>query len=281
MTGPVPPFAFRIDGMQQDPAKEPRYDPSCNLWVPPKAKGWNVASQHAPALFYCDGQTASRQSATSWSFRGRPYSTYSMYHYSGIFWVVNYDAIRHQVGDGLHNPRDENENDDNDSDPEAEEDDSGDSYSNAEGDDATPLTDWRRLRFDYWGDVSIASVAGAEDRLRVQRNDQAWVRALLPEGYHAERPESQTSELQRGGLIGDLPIIISLLAYSMPETSVPYRLPEMFRNGRWVFQHGGSLDEHGRTDGRGVIVRVWPNPPHSGDNDLRNYEKGDYGKMFD
>ncbi|KAK5153256.1 hypothetical protein LTR04_006261 [Oleoguttula sp. CCFEE 6159] len=191
-----------------------------------------------------------------------------MYHYSGIFWAVNYDATQHQVGDGLHNPQEESESDSSDSDSQAEEDD-------------TTLADWRRLRFDYLNGVSIAGVTGVHDRLCVQRNDQAWVRMLLPEGYHAERRESRTSELQRGGLNGDLPIIISLLAYSMPETSVPNRLPGMFVNGRWVFQDGRSVDEHGRTDGRGVIVRVWPNPPRSRDEDLSDYERGGCGNMFD
>lgn len=73
-----------------------------------------------------------------------------------------------------------------------------------------------------------------EATLRCQRADQAWVNMLLPNTYHG--PITTTPGY--GGLKGELPIFLALIALSMPAASLYEQLPRMFQNGAWQVHNG-------------------------------------------
>jgi hypothetical protein len=56
---------------------------------------------------------------------------------------------------------------------------------------------------------------------------------LLPDIYHTTRPSPQNTG--SGGLIGDLPIFLALVALSLPQGPqwLPHFLSTMFRDGVW------------------------------------------------
>jgi hypothetical protein len=113
---------------------------------------------------------------------------------------------------------------------------------------------------------------------------------LLPDIYHGPA----YSAPGYGGLTGDLPIFLALMAFSMKPDRLPTQLPKLMRNGDWV-THERS---HGRTchtrpnflllnftdprdigvDKRGLIVYVYA---YNGNKDeLEGYEDGSYGNYF-
>ncbi|KAF1954088.1 hypothetical protein CC80DRAFT_418342 [Byssothecium circinans] len=135
---------------------------------------------------------------------------------------------------------------------------------------------WHPLSFDYEEtDYSTyLTNAGQRHTLNWTRPDQFWPRMLLPTHYHDARRVTQ--DLRYGGLTGDLPIFLALLAFSMPPNQLTYMLPFMFQAGRWGFH---SLQD-GRTDKRGVVVYVYTCPPsysaRSTAEELRRYEHSCY-----
>ncbi|UPX19898.1 uncharacterized protein EKO05_0010148 [Ascochyta rabiei] len=105
--------------------------------------------------------------------------------------------------------------------------------------------------------------------LRCHRADQLWVAKLLPNTYHG--PVATTPG--QGGLKGELPIFLALLALSMPAANLRTCLPQMFVNGAWQTH---SLP-HGWVDKRGVIVSVYAVPVQGGGTNaqaIANLEQG-------
>jgi hypothetical protein len=156
-----------------------------------------------------DGQTTSLQ-------RELPdaislYKCYSIYHDHADIWIVNYDATENQV----HRPAEErdsdNENDDDDD-------------SSEEEDELDPGTaDWTNLTFQHLsGGRSYAGQNLQNQRLAGRRDDQVWADQLLPDTYRATRRFHDPDE---GGLIGELPLLIGLLAYTIPSNYVAASLP--------------------------------------------------------
>ena len=102
-----------------------------------------------------------------------------------------------------------------------------------EGDATTATGDqpWRRLNFDWEPDYSsFLSNAGQRSRLAIQRSDQYWPRMLLPDIYHAQR---QTPHTSYGGLIGELPIFLALMAFSINRDYVEWVMTNCFVDGQW------------------------------------------------
>jgi hypothetical protein len=60
---------------------------------------------------------------------------------------------------------------------------------------------------------------------------------LLPDIYHAP---ARTQDQNYGGLTGELPILLALIALSMPPSYLPQILPNMFAGGAWQV-HGYRL----------------------------------------
>lgn len=103
--------------------------------------------------------------------------------------------------------------------------------------DATTLTNgdwhsWHTLTFDHYDDYSsYLTNAGEHHTLCIQRSGQRWPTLLLPDIYHTGR--RITSASQYGGLIGELPILLGLIALSTPRAWLPNVLPTMFMGGKW------------------------------------------------
>jgi hypothetical protein len=101
--------------------------------------------------------------------------------------------------------------------------------------DATALpTDepWQPLRFDHHEQdySSFMTNAGTHNQLRIQRPDQLWPRMLLPDIYHAP---VRTEAPNYGGLTGELPIFLALLALSIQREYLYSILPGLFTSGSW------------------------------------------------
>lgn len=149
------------------------------------------------------------------------------------------------------------------------------------GDATNPADDeaWHPLRFDH-SELDYSSFltnAGQQPQLKIQRPDQIWPKMLLPDIYHAPM---QTTSLAHGGLTGELPILLGLLAISMPSNWLPSELPKLFTGGVWTV-HAYTIP---RTNQRGVVVTVYTCPPSwaggSTTADLDRYERGDMGKYY-
>jgi hypothetical protein len=108
----------------------------------------------------------------------------------------------------------------------------GDATSPPEGDA------WHRLLFEHnQQDYSSAVTnAGTHATLQVQRPDAKWPRMLLPDIYHG----TAYSNPGYGGLTGDLPIFLSLLAFSMSPGKLATDLPAMMKDGDWKAHHNQS-----------------------------------------
>lgn len=103
------------------------------------------------------------------------------------------------------------------------------------GDALSPIPGehWQPLRFDH-SDTDYSSFltnAGEHSTLRVQRLEQRWQSMLLPDIYHTS---IMTDHRQYGGLTGELPILLALIALSTKREWVPNVLPMTFVNGAWA-----------------------------------------------
>lgn len=132
--------------------------------------------------------------------------------------------------------------------------------------------------------------------LRCHRQDQAWVKMLLPNTFHG--PEVTATSW--GALKGELPIFLALLALSMPHANVPTLLPFLFQNGQWTTHNlaiGSGCTYPKRkallrpliclcfyigSDKRGVVVTVYAVPGWAGGSHqhLQALEEGRSGKYY-
>ncbi|KAK3686937.1 hypothetical protein LTR37_019335 [Vermiconidia calcicola] len=194
-------------------------------WAPPRPLGSNE---------YVPGYTTRRwfefsdwrtREVDSQEVNGKPrYKTYSFYMHNQKLWIYRSDALRHQVGDGSVNPEitpDESSSDDDDDD------------SSDEDDDNECTEDWVPLKFawpaeDRLARPSYATTRCPHDRMRLQRPDQLVLRQLLPDQYLAA-PAAQMASRPFGGLIGELPILVAFIAYSVRPSNVDGALLQCLR----------------------------------------------------
>ncbi|KAF2241837.1 hypothetical protein BU26DRAFT_585399, partial [Trematosphaeria pertusa] len=137
---------------------------------------------------------------------------------------------------------------------------------------------WHPLRFDHNSTdySSYLTNSGQHPTLLVQRPGQMWPKMLLPDIYHTN---AYSTHHAYGGLTGDLPIFLALIAFSIKPESLAQILPQMYTDSRWKTHNV----PHG-IDKRGVVVYVYT-PPETWAgsftaNDLRAYEKGEYGTYY-
>ncbi|KAF2232844.1 hypothetical protein EV356DRAFT_238550 [Viridothelium virens] len=286
MTARAPPFFFQINKMRQDPRKASRRTIG-NFWVPPRAHGYNqlVGGDTTGQYFFFDGM-ATRP------MRGLPpglahFRTCSMYYDDSTtgFWVIDYSALQSAVGDGsqdnLPQRPDELESEDEDE------------------DEDDWRMDWHQLGFvngegDYANDyTSYVTCASSAQRLFLQKETQQWARKLFPERYHAlpqytiaANHPNQHSDW--GGLIGDLSLILALIAFSAREDEVAQAVQHCVHgSNRWRMH--GMPRRRGWRNRRGVVVTIWSWPGAAGldaryrstNDDLQEFEEGDYGKIYD
>lgn len=235
----TPPFLFQITEMRQRNDVADIRDRQ-GQWSPPKKKGYNKRRQSTTIpdhIFRCNGHNIT----ADWLLAGdldRHYKTFSIYIEQDIFHIVNYDATQYKVGDGRQQI----------SEPASDSDDADSIDTILDGSSTLRhqqnFMDWSRLRFDHSEENgsfgSYATYAGSHPRLRTQRPDQFWARRLLPESYHAD-PRGWTTHSQYGGMNGELPILLALVAFSVERTKLAAAFATAFANGKWVVETLGSV----------------------------------------
>ncbi|KAK5112306.1 hypothetical protein LTR85_011578 [Meristemomyces frigidus] len=199
-------------------------------WLPPKARGRNCKG--STVAFYCDGQRSIV--ATQVPPQAQLYKCFSVYHDRAIIWTVGFDASQNHVGDGIDNTAaaGTGQHDSDDEDEDADEDEEDD--SDEDEDEAAIQTpaidnpDWTTLTFRYSNNyVSYAGQRLEQQRLCLKNQSQDWATQLLPDTYRAV---SQTSNTRYGGLNGELPLLLALVALSIPARSVAQYLPWCIAN---------------------------------------------------
>lgn len=242
-----PPFLFQINEIEEDPDAAEHLD-NRGHWNPSREKNSHryVRSQGlvTGSWWFCDRQRIQELNHPNLPATSQHYKTISMYYCGGLgFWILDEDALDLR-------------------------------------DDSWQI--WHPLRFthtdpDY---SSYATSAGDKPTLRLQRSDQTWPRLLLPDIYHAHHIIADDRYIGYGGLKGDLPVLLALLALSTNREELRRVLPTTFTGGSWCVHERASTRIHQR----GVVVRVYTCPPEwaggSTGDDLDDYENGTYGTYF-
>ena len=210
--------------MQEGPEHTPCVD-SSGTWFPPRSVGGNklIGGNHSGKYWHCTGDFIIPVEGTELPQGCYPFKTFSVYYDYGTFWVTRGDASTQLIGAGDNNKE------------------SGTGHGE----------DWHRLTFEYDAPTYASHLtnAGENFRLRTQRPDQDWPRMLLPEHYHA--PLSSHTECQRyGGLAGELPLFLALIAFSVDVSYVGWVFPFCFANGVW----GTHYRTHGRKQSASFVL---------------------------
>lgn len=191
-----------------------------HVWYPPETAEGNERREGRTTglMFKFDGHHVSRIAPEDpiWADSIDLYSTMSIYYDDGRFWAVPYDAT---VMYALPEPRDYDE------------------YG-AEIVDPTEGHRWETLGFVHPPHLPGASYLmrnGDQAQLSVQREDQRWARTLFPEPLRApitisnrdmnRKPERRSL----GGMVGELPAILGLIALSVRADDVEEALEHCIR----------------------------------------------------
>ncbi|KAF2819668.1 hypothetical protein CC86DRAFT_306786, partial [Ophiobolus disseminans] len=237
-------FIFKVDEIREHPDIVPMYTPT-GMWMPSSNPGYNyrlVEGHGVSDLWWYHDENTIRQV----SFSSPPDLSRSEFKTYSVFYS------------------------------------SGFGFWVLEGDATVPTLGeaWHPLTFDH-DEMDLASYmtsAGSQSTLRVHSADQRWPHMLMPDIYHGP------TALHKGygGLVGELPIFLALIAFSMVPENLQQWLPLMRRAGSWQTH---SLP-HGRTHKRGVVVQVYTCPSTwaggSSRQSLTEYELGRsmFGKYY-
>jgi hypothetical protein len=117
-------------------------------------------------------------------------------------------------------------------------------FSILRGDARRPPDDdgWHPLQFMYYNNEDYSSYltnAGQAQTLRLQPQDHSWANLVLPTINHTH---TQSNNVQYGGLTGELPIFLALLAFTTSREYLPNVLPRLFAKGKWVSGHKWQMD---------------------------------------
>ncbi|KAI7206589.1 hypothetical protein KC343_g3015 [Hortaea werneckii] len=268
----APAFFFTVGVMVPDPHRTPRVTSGTTggRWMPPKAMGGNIRG--TVMNFKHDGRRTTTVSALPSTVR--EYKCYSVYHDHAYLWTVDYDATAERVGDGRDTTAANGNGNSNDSSDES--DNSSDSSSDEEGEEERP--DWSTMSFSLG--TSYASYAGQrqqQQRLHCRRRDQLWATQLFTDIYTAQQ---ENRNPQYGGLNGELPLLIALLALTMPPEYLPTYLPQCIGHTWNVYPPNTLPRGCGWIDRRGLVVRVLYDPGTTSAADLRALEIGGLGCIF-
>nr|OQO31561.1 hypothetical protein B0A51_01403 [Rachicladosporium sp. CCFEE 5018] len=250
-----PEYYFRIIGLH---ANENGHDRQVDGdWRPPRGKGktkykeWPSGWREYALFHHQDGTTIrllNTPDNTPESLHLEPHGTCSMYFDQGNIWVVDCDATRHTIYDG----------DDNDND-------ASDLSQSGLTEDRT--NDWSHVHFthvdinvDPGQKMSYVAYDGREKKLIYQHRDQVWAKKLFPDRYSRMGDREVERGAQLGGLVGELPILLGLVALSVDPR--------------------GQERTVGWDDKRGVLVEVWTRRSQQHIDTLKQYERGDLVKIF-
>jgi hypothetical protein len=101
---------------------------------------------------------------------------------------------------------------------------------------------WHPLQFTYNDDGTYSSFltnVGHEHTLRLQPQDPQWAHLMLPTHNHTHDIAPHRG---LGGLIGELPIFLALLAFTTSREYLPSVLPHTMSNGVWAPTHAWQTD---------------------------------------
>jgi hypothetical protein len=101
---------------------------------------------------------------------------------------------------------------------------------------------WHPLQFAYYDDKTYSSFltnAGQSQTLRLQPQDRRWADLILPNTNHTSTPATRQDW---GGVVGELPIFLALLAFSTSREYLPNVLPRTFIKGVWSPTHDWQMD---------------------------------------
>ena len=151
---------------------------------------------------------------------------------------------------------------------------------------------------------SLLNIPGARRTLGARHPTQwnHWAHQLFPQHYHFNPLEVDNPTAANGGLIGTLPSLLAMVAFSCPKTWLEYVLQNHIRPRQWVplpqnTPHGREYypyfvviltNRHKGTFERGVVVTVWIDPAGDPNEDeieerreaLEELEKGTDGPVF-
>ena len=216
----------------------PRTDVN-NQWAPPRPRHSNVRLDNRRArrwYQYQNGRTV--QAGQIDPRRLVHYKTYSSYLNQGNIWIYPCDATKHEVGDGSGNERTPGSV--------LPDHDEESSSSDEESDSDRSTEDWLPLTFRYpiQNDntcTSYATTRALNERIWLQRPDQGSLYQLFPDRYLASPPNRRATG-RLGGLIGEIPILIALIAYSVRPERVDGALTGYFQQ---------NYQPHGQPRGEG------------------------------
>jgi len=147
---------------------------------------------------------------------------------------------------------------------------------------------WRDLSFDHLpkqdtsATYSFINLIGGEKRLAAG-GSSAWIGQLLPSeyDYHRTTPDGYLmhSLTASAGLIGSLPILIGLAAFSAPKESLTAVLTSSIKPKAWR-RHNLPT---GRTPERGMVVTIYydpMNPKFSNKDILDRLQNGEWGPFY-
>ena len=216
-----PSYAFSIAPMYPKPSIVERFSPH-GRWRPPKAFSHNLSL--LPALFSFDGNKPASTTTilSDLPLNAGEHKTYSIYYDRAIVWTVDYDATLEQVNDGNESspPEDTPEDGITQRSFESQSTASSEISEPEDGDEQQRdpsgwKDDWAPFKFDH-EEHNLLSYAGRHQphsRLCIRRSDQEWAKKLLPDSCSAQ---NETDNKSHGGLIGELPLLIGLMALAVP-----------------------------------------------------------------
>ncbi|KAI7467044.1 hypothetical protein KC357_g7214 [Hortaea werneckii] len=267
----APTFFFTVGVVIPDPNRTPRVSSGATggRWMPPKSMGGNIRG--TTLNFKHDGRRTAIVHALPSNLR--EYKCYSVYHDHAYLWTVDYDATAERVGDGRDTTAANGNGNGNES---SDEDDSSSESSDEEETEERP--DWSTMSFSVGSSyTSYAGQRQQQQRLHCRRRDQLWATQLFTDIYTAQQ---ETQNPQYGGLNGELPLLIALLALTMPPGYLPTHLPQCIGNTWNVYPPNTLPRGCGWIDRRGLVVRVFYDPGTTSTADLRALEIGTLGSIF-
>lgn len=147
---------------------------------------------------------------------------------------------------------------------------------------------WRVLRFDHIPKPHTSAIYSSinlfgEEKHLAAGGSPTWMGQLLPREYNYQRttPGGRPIPSPTGsaGLIGSLPILIGLAAFSAPEDSLTAVLTSSIKPQAWR-RHNLPT---GRTPERGMVVTIYydpMNPEFSNKDILDRLQNGEWGPFY-
>lgn len=100
-------------------------------------------------------------------------------------------------------------------------------------------TGWKPLLFTHNAEdySSYLTLNGEHQVLRTANPSQRWINKLLPRCYRAD-PQTHTPHPEYGGMNGELPLLLGLVAFAVPEDEVERHIHAVRHSGIWTTSRG-------------------------------------------